>query len=244
MKIYVGNLPFNATEDLLHKTFAPYGKVLSARIARSEDGRMRGYGHVLMDSEESGEKAISAVNGTELNGRNCLVAKHGPEWPSPQPNGGTYFDAEMPIVLMTKSGISSWKIESDVDLVFDVCDQGEAVNTAKIGAEDAFLLCTSAERVTWEADSLTLLLWRSWWTGEEFKEGSSYLARAEDSWTTSKSVFSIAGGEMMFFSSRYPAEQALEEGLPVTLARGDYRARFQLSQIDDCEIVFVQLIPS
>ena len=73
-KIYVGNLSFNATEDALKSQFETYGTVQSCKIITDrETGRSKGFGFVEMDTAESTQKAIEAMNGTELDGRPLKV---------------------------------------------------------------------------------------------------------------------------------------------------------------------------
>jgi RNA recognition motif-containing protein len=67
--IYVGNLPFSATEDDVRNLFESHGAVNSVKlITDRETGRPRGFGFVEMD-EASAHRAISALNGTSLSGR-------------------------------------------------------------------------------------------------------------------------------------------------------------------------------
>lgn len=62
-KVYVGNLPFNATEDDVRNIFSRYGKVYSVNLATDrETGRSRGFGFVEMDGMEA--KAALALDGT------------------------------------------------------------------------------------------------------------------------------------------------------------------------------------
>lgn len=71
-KIYVGNLPFSASEDQVRDLFSSHGEVTSvALITDRETGRPRGFGFVEMDS--GAEKAIEALNGTEMDGRTLNV---------------------------------------------------------------------------------------------------------------------------------------------------------------------------
>ena len=71
--IYVGNLPWSATEQELTGLFSEYGHVEAIRIAMDRDtGRSRGFGFVEMD-DENAEKAIDALNGKELDGRELTV---------------------------------------------------------------------------------------------------------------------------------------------------------------------------
>ena len=72
-KLYVGNLPFNTTDESLQEIFAQAGSVQSAKIITDRDtGRSKGFGFVAM-GDESAEKAISQLNGKEVNGRALTV---------------------------------------------------------------------------------------------------------------------------------------------------------------------------
>ncbi len=69
MKIYVGNLPWTATEDELRQFFGAYGDVHSVAIIMDRDtGRSRGFGFVEMDDPD-GERAIAEGNGKPMGGR-------------------------------------------------------------------------------------------------------------------------------------------------------------------------------
>ena len=68
-KIYVGNLPFNATEAEVEKLFAEYGEVSSVALPTDrETGRPRGFGFVEMP-DDAARKAIDALNGKDFGGR-------------------------------------------------------------------------------------------------------------------------------------------------------------------------------
>ncbi|MET0292707.1 MAG: RNA-binding protein [Steroidobacteraceae bacterium] len=72
-KIYVGNLPFTATEDQVRALFAAHGTVESVALPNDrETGRPRGFGFVEM-SQADAARAIQAVNGQELGGRALRV---------------------------------------------------------------------------------------------------------------------------------------------------------------------------
>jgi len=74
VSIYVGNLPFSTDQSSLQSLFAPYGNVTSAKIMTDRDtGRPRGFGFVEMDSSDDAKKAISALDGTELDGRKLRI---------------------------------------------------------------------------------------------------------------------------------------------------------------------------
>src|SRR3979490_2657812 len=68
--IYVGNLSFEATEDAVRSLFAAHGTVERVNIVTDRDsGQPRGFGFVEMTNDGEGEKAIAALNGTDLDGR-------------------------------------------------------------------------------------------------------------------------------------------------------------------------------
>jgi RNA recognition motif-containing protein len=72
-KIYVGNLPFSATEDQVRALFAEHGTVESIALPTDrETGRPRGFGFVEM-SQSDASRAIQAVNGKDLDGRALRV---------------------------------------------------------------------------------------------------------------------------------------------------------------------------
>lgn len=71
--IYVGNLPFSASEDEVRELFSAHGDVKEVRmITDRETGRPRGFGFVRMDPAEA-DAAIEALNGTELDGRTLRI---------------------------------------------------------------------------------------------------------------------------------------------------------------------------
>lgn len=74
MQLYVGNLDFNTSEDSLRDLFAEFGEVVSAKIIIDRDtGRSKGFGFVEMAAKNDGIKAISNLDGQEVNGRNIKV---------------------------------------------------------------------------------------------------------------------------------------------------------------------------
>ena len=74
MKLYVGNLSFQTSNEELQALFAQAGTVESASIVEDRDtGRSRGFGFVEMSSKEEGEAAIAQFNGKEVNGRSLTV---------------------------------------------------------------------------------------------------------------------------------------------------------------------------
>lgn len=74
MNIYIGNLPYSTTEDELRDTFSEFGQVDSANIIIDKfSGRSKGFGFVEMPNDDDAEKAIDALNDTDLNGRTIKV---------------------------------------------------------------------------------------------------------------------------------------------------------------------------
>ena len=86
-KIYVGNLSYQTNEDSLREVFAAIGEVLSVKIIADETGRSKGFGFVEMPSDEDADKAISALNGTPLMGRNIVVNEARPQTGKGRPGG-------------------------------------------------------------------------------------------------------------------------------------------------------------
>lgn len=87
MNIYVGNLPFGATDDDLQQLFAAYGDVTSANVIKDRfSGESRGFGFVEMPSREDAMAAIEALNGTDFKGRSVTVNEAKPK--SPREGGG------------------------------------------------------------------------------------------------------------------------------------------------------------
>ena len=86
-KLYVGNLSYSVTEESLQQHFAQHGTVVSARIIMDKfSGRSKGFGFVEMGTDEEAERAISALNGTDFEGRNIVVSEARPQ--APREGGG------------------------------------------------------------------------------------------------------------------------------------------------------------
>ena len=74
MNIYVGNLSYNVTEDDLRAVFSELGEVDSVNIIKDKySGQSKGFGFVEMPNNSEADKAIEALNETELKGRNLKV---------------------------------------------------------------------------------------------------------------------------------------------------------------------------
>jgi RNA recognition motif-containing protein len=73
-KLFVGSLPWSVDDDALRETFEGHGSVVSAKVVKDRDtGRSRGFGFVEMENSTDAQKAIKALNESELNGRNIVV---------------------------------------------------------------------------------------------------------------------------------------------------------------------------
>ena len=89
MKLYVGNLSFDTTENDLRDQFEQFGKVVEAALVTDrETGRSRGFGFVTMGGAAEGEAAIKALEGKDFQGRNLTVNEARPREDRPQGGGG------------------------------------------------------------------------------------------------------------------------------------------------------------
>jgi cold-inducible RNA-binding protein len=85
MKIYVGNMSYDTTEEDLHLAFKPFGKAISAAIIKDKlSGRTKGFAFVEMSSDAEGQAAIAGLNGKELKGRELNVNEARPRTESPR----------------------------------------------------------------------------------------------------------------------------------------------------------------
>ncbi len=87
MKIYVGNLPYDANEEELRQEFSAFGEVSSVNIITDRDsGRSKGFAFVEMPSTSEGQAAVEALNGKILKERTLTVSPARP--PSDNRGGG------------------------------------------------------------------------------------------------------------------------------------------------------------
>ena len=88
-KLYVGNLPFSATDDSLREMFQQAGAVESARVITDRDsGRSKGFGFVEMSTEQEATAAINKFNGADFEGRSLTVNEARPMAPREGGFGG------------------------------------------------------------------------------------------------------------------------------------------------------------
>jgi RNA recognition motif-containing protein len=84
MKLYVGNLSYSVTEDDLQALFSEFGEVESANIIKDQmSGQSKGFGFVEMPDNSEADKAIKALNGKEVKGREIKVNQAKPRGDRP-----------------------------------------------------------------------------------------------------------------------------------------------------------------
>jgi cold-inducible RNA-binding protein len=90
--LYVGNLPHSTTEAELRNFFEPHGSVDKVSLVTDRDtGRSRGFAFVEMTDATEADKAIAALNGTELGGRTLTINEAKPKTDRPRKGGGRGF---------------------------------------------------------------------------------------------------------------------------------------------------------
>ncbi len=86
MNIYVGNVNYQATEDMLRNLFEQYGEVSSVKIITDKvSGRSKGFAFVEMDNDDEAREAIENLNGKEFSSRELTVNEARPK----ENNGGS-----------------------------------------------------------------------------------------------------------------------------------------------------------
>lgn len=87
-KLYVGNLPYTATEEELQQAFSRFGSVGSVKLITDRDtGRSKGFAFVEMTNDNEAADAISGLNGKDLGGRALTVSEARPQAPREQDRG-------------------------------------------------------------------------------------------------------------------------------------------------------------
>ena len=88
-KLYVGNLPYSANEQVLQETFSQCGTVDSVNVITDRDsGQSKGFAFVEMSSDSEAQKAIQELNGSSLDGREIKVSEAKPKAPRDNRGGG------------------------------------------------------------------------------------------------------------------------------------------------------------
>jgi len=76
MKIHIGNISYNVTEDVLDDVFSEFGDVSSVNVIRDKhSGQSKGYGFVEMPNDSDASEAIKVLDSSPLRGRNIKVNK-------------------------------------------------------------------------------------------------------------------------------------------------------------------------
>jgi cold-inducible RNA-binding protein len=89
MKLYIGNLPFSATDADLREVFGQHGTVTDAIVMMDRTtGRSRGFGFITMSTPDEGHAAITALSGADLGGRKLTVNEARPMEDRPRGAGG------------------------------------------------------------------------------------------------------------------------------------------------------------
>lgn len=85
MQIYVGNMNYRTTEDMINELFSAYGEVESVKlISDRETGRAKGFGFVTMNDDAAGKEAIEALNEKEFDGRSLRINEARPREERPR----------------------------------------------------------------------------------------------------------------------------------------------------------------
>lgn len=96
MNIYVGNLPYSATENSMRELFETYGSVTTSKIVTDKfTGSSRGFGFIEMPNADEAQKAIDGLNGKDFEGRKIVVNESRPREAGsdnrpPRRDGGGY----------------------------------------------------------------------------------------------------------------------------------------------------------
>lgn len=91
MRLFVGSLSYDVTQDQLEELFAGVGKVESATLITDKfSGNSKGFGFVEMSSDEESKKAIDELNGKEVAGRNIVVNEARPREERPSGDRGGF----------------------------------------------------------------------------------------------------------------------------------------------------------
>jgi RNA recognition motif-containing protein len=89
MNIYVGNLAYNATDEMIREAFESFGQVTSARVIKDKyTGQSRGFGFVEMAMESQAQTAIRSLNGKDVLGKEISVSEARPRRDEGRTGGG------------------------------------------------------------------------------------------------------------------------------------------------------------
>ena len=89
MNIYVGNLAYDATDEIIREAFESFGQVTSARVIKDKyTGQSRGFGFVEMATDSQAQTAIRSLNGKEVLGKEISVSEARPRRDEGRTGGG------------------------------------------------------------------------------------------------------------------------------------------------------------
>jgi len=89
VRLYVGNLPYSATQQTLQEIFSPFGALGECTVISDKfSGRSKGFGFVEFEDAEAAKAAIEKMNGTDLEGRNIIVNEARPKEDRPERSFG------------------------------------------------------------------------------------------------------------------------------------------------------------
>ena len=120
VKLYVGNLSFDTTEETLRKTFGEFGTVTDIFLPFYRDsGKPRGFAFVSFSERSAAEKAISAMDGQELDGRQIKVNESQPKTDFNASGGGGFNAAGLADVKLYVGNLSFESTEESVRAAFE-----------------------------------------------------------------------------------------------------------------------------
>ena len=122
MNIYVGNLSWNLKDQDLPNLFATHGEVVSAKIVTDKfTDRSKGFGFVEMPNDDQAQAAITAFNGTEVDGRNIVVNESRPKQEGGSGGGGGFkkrsFGEAAAVAASKKAAAATTKAAAAVAIV-------------------------------------------------------------------------------------------------------------------------------
>ena len=122
-KLYVGGLPYAATESQLTTLFAAHGTVESARVITDKfTGQSRGFGFVEMATQEEAKAAITALNGSQMDGRPLTVNEAKPQEPRTGGGAAVVVSAVVAAVAIAAGAVASNKAPTSCS-----CGRGASV---------------------------------------------------------------------------------------------------------------------
>lgn len=137
MKLYVGNLPWSVKDDKLKELFSSFGDIEDAVLIKDKfSGRSKGFGFVTFANEEDAKKAISEMNGKEVEGRALTVSEARPMAPRDNaPREETSHEAPMANPSEINAAIEEQTAPEVVEE--ESAEEAEEIETVEEAKEDA-----------------------------------------------------------------------------------------------------------